>query len=90
MRGKEEKIRDKMTRSAGAKSKTQDLKIQSILEIEEKYKGMPKEKEAALAACGVKLRNYQLIKKDICSHYGTLQQAMQQGYLYFVRTKKTK
>lgn len=90
LRGKEEKIRDKMTRSAGAKSKTQDLKIQTILEIEEKYKGMPTEKEAALTACGVKLRNYQLIKKDICSRYGTLQQAIQQGHLYFVRTKETK
>lgn len=90
LKGNEQRIHQKMSRSAGAKPKTNRLKIQTILEIEEKYKGMPKEKEKALAEVGLKLRNYQLIKKDICTCYGTLQQAIEQGYRYFVRTQKTK
>lgn len=51
---------------------------------------MPKEKEAALAACGVQLRNYQEIKKNICDCYGDLQRAIQCGHIYFVRVRKTK
>ena len=64
--------------------------IKKILEIEEKYKRMPKEKEEALAACGVQLRNYQEIKKNICDCYGDLQRAIQCGHIYFVRVRKTK
>lgn len=90
LRGKEEKIWDKMTRGAGARATTKQLKIATILEIEEKYKGMPKEKEAALAACEVKLRNYQLIKRNICDCYGDLEKAIRRGHIYFVRVKKTK
>lgn len=88
LRGKEEKIWDKMTRGAGARATTKQLKIATILEIEEKYKGMPKEKEAALAVCGVKLRSYQLIKRNICDYYGDLEKAIRCGHIYFVRVKK--
>ena len=59
LRGREEKIWEKLTRGAGARATTKNIPIKKILEIEEKYKRMPKEKEAALAACGVQLRNYQ-------------------------------
>ena len=90
LRGREEKIWEKLTRGAGARSTTKNIPIKKILEIEEKYKRMPKEKEAALAACGVQLRNYQEIKKNICDCYGDLQKAMQCGHIYFVRVRKTK
>lgn len=76
IRGDEKKIRQKMSRGAGAKPKTKDLKIQTVLNIEKKYIRMPVEKEEALAQVGLKLRRYQQIKKDIRDEYDSLENAI--------------
>lgn len=88
IKGDEDTIRKKMSRGAGAKPKTANLKIQDIINIEEKLKGKPAEKEEALAKVGLKIRRYQQIKKDICDRYGSLEQAVANGHIYFVSPKK--
>lgn len=88
IRGDEKKIRQKMSRGAGAKPKTKDLKIQTVLNIEKKYIRMPVEKEEALAQVGLKLRRYQQIKKDIRDEYDSLENAIERGHIYFVSPKK--
>lgn len=88
IRGQEQKIRQKMSRGAGAKPKTKDLKIETVLDIEKKYRRMPVEKEEALAQVGLKLRRYQQIKKDIRDKYDSLENAIERGYIYFVSPGK--
>lgn len=90
IRGQKQKIRQKMSRGAGAKPKTKDLKIKTVLDIEKKYRRMPVEKEEALAQVGLKLRRYQQIKKDIRDKYGSLENAIERGHIYFVTPEKTK
>lgn len=90
IRGQEEKIKQKMSRGAGAKPKTKDLKIETVLDIEKKYRRRPAEKEEALAQVGLKIRRYQQIKKDIRDKYGSLENAIERGHIYFVTPEKTK
>lgn len=84
IRGNEERIAKKMSRGAGAKPKTLHLKIETILEIEKSYYRKPKEKAAALQQYGIGVRRYQQIKKKICDVFGSLEQAIQYDYIYFV------
>ena len=85
--GNEEKIEKTLSRGAGAKSNTSNLKIETILELEKMYYRKPEEKAAALQEYGIGVRRYQQIKKAICDRYGSLGQAIQKGYEYFVMPK---
>lgn len=79
-----ETVAQKMKRGGGAKPKTAKVKIETILEIEKKYYRKPQEREAAFRELGIGVRRYQQIKKEICAVFGSLEQAIQHDYIYFM------
>ena len=85
--GSPEQIAKKMSRGAGAKSKTKHVEIETIVQMEKECRRKPKERKAALQKIGIGERRYEQIKKAICAVYGSLEEAVQQGYRWFVVPK---
>lgn len=84
LRGRKEYIAKKISRGAGAKSKTTNIKIETIIQMEKECYRNPTERDKVLKQLGIGYRRYLQIKKAICAGYGSLDEAIRQGHIYFV------